>query len=112
MRLQAWRRGRGWAAIGLLLCLSMMMQSGASAAAPGATLATEDTVLRVEARQNRVALVSLKSPQTGWDWIAAPADQENGNHAPELLPLIDSAQVEGRSTPLAWKFVGSSVPEG
>jgi hypothetical protein len=104
--------GKRWIGVLSLLWLGTLAAAVSGADAPGATLATADTILRVEARQNRVALVSLKASPTGWDWIAAPNNSTPEADAPYLLPFITSAEVGGHAVTLAWRFVGSSVLEG
>src|SRR5882757_1194647 len=65
------------------------------------TLATADTGVLVEARDDRLKLLALKSIRSGWNWAT-------GNE----LRLISAVEVNGKSTPLHWKFKMHIGPKG
>ncbi len=63
-----------------------------------ATVATGDTELRVEAGDDTLRLLGLRSLPAGTDWAAGPASA-----AP--VPLIPSIEMGGHTLPVRWRLV-------
>jgi hypothetical protein len=83
------------------ILFSASCQFALAANATIGTLATADTGIQIEARDDRLKLLTLKSIRSGWNWAT-------GNE----LPLINAVDVNGTNTPLHWKFKMHSSPKG
>ena len=84
-----------------LILFSNSCQFAFAADATIGTLATADTGVLIEAHDARLKMMSLKSIRSGWNWAT-------GNE----LPLIGAVDVNGKNTPLHWKFKSHSSPKG
>src|SRR5258706_3300276 len=67
---------------------------------PAATLSTDDTSITVRVINDRPVVTSLLCPTTNFDWASK---------SPAPIPLIESAETQGRPTPLRWKFSGETA---
>ena len=72
-----------------------------AADASRAILATDDTKVQVEARENQLRVVAFESIRTGWNWTTS-----------NELPLISSLEVNGQTKPITWKFKTRSGSAG
>jgi hypothetical protein len=71
-------------------CCGWLSAAGGSSAA----LATSDTRVRVEVRENKLALVGFESTHTGSNWIGSSSE----------MRFIDSVELNGPKKPITWKF--------
>jgi alpha-galactosidase len=83
----------------LNLAIAFGLGACSAAAAESVALTTADTAVRVEASASRLRLKSLRTPGAHRDWIAASPQ-------PVTIPLVDTAEVDGRTVPLAWHLIG------
>src|SRR5438309_9918482 len=67
---------------------------------PAATLSTDDTSITVRVINDRPVVTSLLCPTTNFDWAS---------RSPAPIPLIESAETQGRPIPLRWKFAGETA---
>ncbi len=81
--------------LGTLVIIAACLAHAPSRAA-SADLATADTLVRVQATEGRLALISLQCRRSGREWAL-------GDSTPPI-PLIASAHVNGQERPLAWKL--------
>ena len=88
---RAYSQGPFSALLFLILCSSFQFACAADATV--GTLATADTSIQIEAQDNRLKLVALKSVRSDWNWATT-----------NELPMIKAVDVNGQSTPLHWKF--------
>ncbi len=89
-------------------CMSLIVVLGVTADAEAATdivVATGDTEVRVEAANDLLQISSLKSVQTGSDWMAGLTEKSP-------IPLVASINVEGRNLPVRWRFAGIRESRG
>jgi hypothetical protein len=91
------------------MAVSLTGRTSVGIAPENTALATDDTAIRVEARGNRLVLTGLRCPQTNGDWISPENRRDDDLPA---IPFIETAQVEGHTVSLAWRYVGSRTLEG
>jgi len=92
-----------WQVIGILASIlwSTSCEFTFAADATVGTLATADTSVQIEAQDRTLKLLALKSVRSGWNWTT-------GNE----LPLVRTAEVNGRTQALNWIFKRHSSSKG
>jgi hypothetical protein len=83
-------------AVAVLFAVASEARSGPS---PAVTVASDDTSVTVEVKENRPVVTSLVSRSSGHDWAAG---------APAAMPLIDTVEFHGKPVPVKWRFESAS----
>ena len=93
----------------VLLLLAMLPRAAAAAQAAdtgsAVELSSDDTAIRVEARDDQLIVTSLVDRADEFDWIRGAAD-------PVPMPLIQSLEIAGKRAVIHWRFAGLDAKNG